>query len=107
MIVYFSGQAAGTPTGDVLLALYDGIAADSARLCPLTDLASAFARLKAKQIIFLFDGVLSRLRSDAKGKTASPRWALGGEHTLVLIGGKTRRRDWKTTSTATASSPTT
>jgi hypothetical protein len=90
VIVYFSGQALVTPTGDILLTLYDGSAADSARLYPLTDLESAFARLKAKQVIFLFDGMVSRLRGDAKGKTASPRWELGGGHTLALIGGE----DW-------------
>ncbi|MGQ0556942.1 MAG: caspase family protein, partial [Nitrospiraceae bacterium] len=88
VIVYFSGQAMVTPTGDVLLALYDSSAADSARLYPLTDLASAFARLKAKQVIFLFDGMVSRLRGDAKRKTASPRWELGGGNTVGLIGGE-------------------
>ena len=87
VIVYFSGQAMVTPTGDTLLTLYDGSATDSARLYPLTDLESAFARLKAKQVIFLFDGMVSRLRGEAKGKTASPRWDLGGGHTLALIGG--------------------
>jgi len=71
-----------------LLALYDGSAADSARLYPLTDLESAFARLKAKQVLFLFDGMMSRLRGDAKGKTASPRWELGGGNTVGLIGGE-------------------
>jgi hypothetical protein len=88
VIVYFSGQAMVTPTGDVLLALYDGSTADSARLYPLNDLESAFARLKAKQVLFLFDGMLSRLRGDAKGKTASPRWELGGGNTVGLIGGE-------------------
>lgn len=88
VIVYFSGQAMVTPTGDILLALYDGSAADSARLYPLTDIESAFARLKAKQIIFLFDGMVSGLHGDAKGKTASPRWELGGGTTLGLIGGE-------------------
>lgn len=88
VIVYFSGQAMTTPTGDILLAPYDGSAADSKRLYSLTDLESAFARLQAKQIIFLFDGMVSRLRGDAKGKTASPRWELGGGHTLALIGGE-------------------
>ncbi|MGB4068317.1 MAG: caspase family protein, partial [Nitrospira sp.] len=87
VIVYFSGQAMVTPSGDVLLALYDGSAADSVRLYPLNDLESAFARLKAKQIIFLFDGMVSRLRGNTKGKTASPRWELGGGHTIGLIGG--------------------
>lgn len=88
VIVYISGQALATPTGDILLALYDGSAADPTRLYPLSDLESAFVRLKAKQIIFLFDGMVSRLRGDAKGKTASPRWELGGNNTLALIGGE-------------------
>jgi Caspase domain len=86
VIVYFSGQAMVTPTGEILLALYDGSAADSARLYPLTDLASTFTRLKAKQTIFLFDGMVSRLHGEAKGKTASPRWNLGGGTTIGLIG---------------------
>lgn len=88
VIVYFSGQAMATPSGDILLTLYDGNAGDSTRLYPLTDLESAFARLKAKQIIFLFDGMVSRLRSDTKGKPASPHWELGGGHTVGLIGGE-------------------
>ncbi|MBX3329579.1 MAG: caspase family protein [Nitrospira sp.] len=88
VIVYFSGQAMVTPTGDILLALYDGSAADSTRLYPLNDFESAFARLKAKHVIFLFDGTVSRLRGDAKGKTASPHWELGGGNSLALIGGE-------------------
>jgi hypothetical protein len=86
VIVYFSGQAMVTATGDILLTLHDGSAADSTRLYSLSDLESAFARLKAKQIIFLFDGMVSRLRGDAKKKPASPRWELGGGHTVGLIG---------------------
>ncbi len=86
VIVYFSGQAMVTPTGDILLVPYDGTAADSTRLYPLTDLESAFARLKAKQVLFVFDGMVSRLRGDAKGKSASPRWDLGGGNTVALIG---------------------
>ena len=88
MVVYFSGQAMVTPTGDILLTLYDGSAADSTRLYPLADLESAFARLKAKQIIFLFDGMVSRLHGDTKVKTASPRWEFGRGNTLGLIGGE-------------------
>lgn len=88
VILYFSGQAMVTPTGDILLALYDGSAPDSARLYPLTDLESAFARLKAKHAIFLFDGMVSTLRDDAKGKSAVPRWEFGGENTFGLIGGE-------------------
>lgn len=86
VIVYFSGQAMVTSTGDILLTLHDGSTTDSTRLYPLNDLESAFARLKAKQIIFLFDGMVSRLRGEAKGKPASPRWELGGGHTVGLIG---------------------
>jgi hypothetical protein len=59
---------------------------DSTRLYPLTDLESAFARLKAKQVFFLFDGMVSRLRGDPKGKTAAPRWDLGEGNTVALIG---------------------
>jgi hypothetical protein len=88
VIVYVSGQAMVAPTGDILLALYDGSATDSARLYPLSDLESAFAKLKAKQIIFLFDGMMSRLRGDTKGKGAPPRWNFGGENTVALIGGE-------------------
>lgn len=88
VIVYFSGQAMVTPTGDILLALHDGSAADSARLYRLNDLESAFARLKAKQVIFLFDGMVSRLRGDSKGKTAAPRWELGEGNAIGLIAGE-------------------
>ena len=88
VIVYFSGQAMVTPTGDILLTPYDGSATDTARLYLLNDLESAFARLKAKQVIFLFDGMVSRLRGDAKGKAASPRWELGGGNIVRLIGGE-------------------
>ncbi|MGC4095819.1 MAG: hypothetical protein QM706_01770 [Nitrospira sp.] len=87
VIVYVSGQAMVTPTGDILLATYDGNS-DSTRLYPVTDLESAFSRLKAKHVIFLFDGSVSRLRGDAKVKIASPRWDLSREHTLALIGGE-------------------
>ncbi len=88
VIVYFSGQAMVTPTGDILLIPYDGSLADSTRLYPLSDIESAFARLSAKQIIFLFDGMVSKLSGDAKGKTGAPRWELDGGNTLGLIGGE-------------------
>jgi hypothetical protein len=86
VLVYFSGQAMVTPAGDILLVPYDGSAADSTRLYPLTDLESAFARLKAKQVLFLFDGMVSKLSGDTKGKTAAPRWDLGEGNTVALIG---------------------
>jgi uncharacterized caspase-like protein len=87
VIIYFSGQAWVTPAGDVLLAPYDGSPSATARLYPLRDIESALARLKAKQALLLFDGMVSRLRGDAKGKTASPRWELDGGNVVGLIGG--------------------
>ncbi|MDF0673711.1 MAG: caspase family protein [Nitrospira sp.] len=88
VIVYFSGQAMVTPAGDILLTPYDGNAADFARLYPLNEIESVFTKLKAKHVIFLFDGMVSRLPDNAKIKTASPRWELGGDNALGLIGGE-------------------
>lgn len=88
VIVYFSGQAMVTPTGDVFLAPYDGNPTDLAQLYPLNDLKSAFARLKAEHVIFLFDGMVSKPRGKAKQKTATPRWELGEGNTFGLIGGE-------------------
>jgi hypothetical protein len=88
VIVYFSGQAMVTPTDDIMLTPHDGSAADSARLYPLTAIESAFARLAANHVIFLFDGMVSRLSGNAKRKAAAPRWDLGGGHVFGLIGGE-------------------
>ena len=87
VIIYFSGQAWVTPTGDVLLAPYDGSPAATTQLYPLKDIESALTKLKTTQVIFLFDGMVSRLRGDAKGKAGSPRWELGGGNVIGLIGG--------------------
>lgn len=87
VIVYFAGQAMVTPKGEVLLVPYEGSPTSTARLYPLKDLESALARLKAKQTILLFDGPVSRLQSDPKGKSVPPRWDLGGGTTVRLIGG--------------------
>ena len=88
VIVYFSGQAMVTPTGNVLLTPYDGTSAAPTRLYPLKDIESALARLKAKHVIFLFDGMVSRLRDDAKATVGLPRWELGGGNIIRLIGGQ-------------------
>lgn len=86
-IVYFSGQALVTPTGEISLVPNDGSAADSRRLYSLTDLESAFTRLQVKQVLFLFDGMVSKLRGEAKGKSTA-HWDLGGGNTVGLIGGE-------------------
>jgi hypothetical protein len=86
VIVYFAGQAMVTPGGDVFLVPYDGSSTATTRLYPLRDLESAFARLKAKQTIFLFDGMVSKLHSDPKAKSVAPRWELSRGNTIRLIG---------------------
>jgi hypothetical protein len=88
VIVFIAGQAMVTPTGDVLLVPYEGSPTATTRLYPLKDLESALARLKAKQTILVFDGLVSRLHSDSRSKTAAPRWESGGSNTIRLIGGE-------------------
>jgi hypothetical protein len=88
VIVYFAGQAIVAPTGEVFLVPYEGSPSTTARLYPLKDLESALSRLKAKQTLLLFDGMVSRQHSDPKGKTAAPRWDSGTGTTIRLIGGE-------------------
>ena len=88
VIVYFAGQAMVTQTGDVLLVPYEGSPTATTRLYPLKDLETALARLKAKQTILLFDGMVSKLHSDPKAKAILPRWDLSGGTTIRLIGGE-------------------
>jgi hypothetical protein len=87
VIVYFAGQAIVTPTGEVLLVPYEGSPSSTTRLYPLKDLESALARLKTKQTVLLFDGMVSRLHSDPKAKAVQPRWDGGGGQTVRVIGG--------------------
>jgi len=88
VIVYFSGQAKVTPTGDVLLVPYEGSPTATTQLYRLKDLESALSRLKAKQTIFLFDGMVSKLHSTLKAKVIAPRWELSGGNAIRLIGGE-------------------
>jgi hypothetical protein len=88
VIVYFSGQAMVAPTGEVLLVPYEGSPTATTGLYPLKDLDSALSRLKAKQTILLFDGMVSKLHRDPKGTAVGPRWELSGGNTIRLIGGE-------------------
>jgi hypothetical protein len=88
VIVYFAGQAMVTPTGDVLLVPYEGSPTATTRLYPLREIESALSRLKAKQTILLFDGIVSKLHSDPKVKVTAPRWELSGGNMIRLIGGE-------------------
>lgn len=85
VIVYFAGQAMTTSTGEVLLVPYEGSPTASSRLYPLKDLEAALARLKAKQTILLFDGMVSRLHNDSKAKNFPPRWDASGSSTIRII----------------------
>ena len=85
VIVYFAGQAMVTHTGEVLLVPYEGSPTATSRLYPLKDLEVALARLKAKQTILLFDGMVSRLHSDPKIKNLPPRWDAAGTSIIRIV----------------------
>ncbi len=88
VIVYFSGQAMVAPSGDILLVPHDGRPATGHLLYPLRDLESALAKGKAKQILFIFDGLVTRLPTKPNTKPAAPQWTVGGENRIRLIGGE-------------------
>jgi uncharacterized caspase-like protein len=84
VIVYFSGQAKVSFSGDTFLVPYEG-GTSASRLYPLKDLQIALSRLKAKQIVLIFDGSVARLNGDQKAKIKEPQWDLGGTHIVRLI----------------------
>lgn len=85
VIVYFAGLATVAPSGDVYLLPYDGNTTTTSRSYPLKELGSALARLKAKQTIFLFDGMVLRLNGDGRTKTNAPNWNPSGSSTVHVI----------------------
>lgn len=85
VVVYFAGQAMVSPTGDTFLIPYDGSLGATTRLYPLKDLETALGRLKAKQVLFLFDGTVLKNGADGRTKTPSPKWTGTGGSILQLI----------------------
>ena len=85
VIVYFSGQAKVSPSGETFLVPYEG-GVSASRLYPLKDLQIALSRLKARHIVFIFDGSVSKLGADQKGRPKDPQWDLGGSRIVRLIG---------------------
>jgi Caspase domain len=85
VIVYFAGLAMVSSTGDTFLVPYEGTASTASRLYPLKDLEAGLARLKARQTVFIFDGLVSRLGTDTKAKAMNPQWGAGGTSTIHLI----------------------
>ena len=86
VIVYFAGLASVSSTGETFLVPYDGTATTTSRAYPLKDLEAALSRLNAKQTVFLFDGIVSRMGPDSRTKTALPQWNPPGSSTLHIIG---------------------
>jgi hypothetical protein len=86
VIVYFAGLASVSSTGETFLVPYDGTATTTSRAYPLKELEAALSRLKAKQTVFLFDGIVSRMGPDSRTKTALPQWNPTGSSTLHVIG---------------------
>lgn len=85
VVVYFAGQATVSPTGDTFLIPYDGSLGTTARLYPLKDLETALGKLKAKQVLFLFDGTVLKNGADGRTKIPPPKWAGTGGTILQLI----------------------
>jgi len=89
VIVYFAGLASVSSTGETFLIPYDGTATTTSRVYPIKDLEAALSRLNAKQTVFLFDGIVSRMGPDNRTKTALtalPQWNPTGSSTLHVIG---------------------
>ena len=86
VIVYFAGLASVSSTGETFLVPYDGTATTTSRSYPLKDLGATLSRLRAKQTVFLFDGIVSRLGPSSRTKTALPQWNPTGSSTLHVIG---------------------
>jgi hypothetical protein len=86
VIVYFAGLASVSSRGETFLVPYDGTATTTSRAYPLKDLEAALSRLKAKQTVFLFDGIVSRMGPESRTKTAPPQWNPTGSSTLHVIG---------------------
>lgn len=85
VIVYFSGQAAVSPSGETYLIPYDGKHNSTARLYPLKDLEVGLARLKTKQTLFIFDGGVFSIGPAGTVKHRGPQWGSNKSTVLHLI----------------------
>ncbi|MBX3301352.1 MAG: hypothetical protein KF693_03985 [Nitrospira sp.] len=83
VIVYFSGQALVSPTGEIMLVPYDGAKA-ATTLYRLKSFESAFAKLNPQQAILVFEGNISAIQDNPK-TTVTPRWELPGNKAIRLI----------------------
>ncbi|MDH5740675.1 MAG: caspase family protein, partial [Nitrospira sp.] len=77
VIVYFSGHAMVSPSGEIMLVPYDGAKA-ATTLYRLKALESVFAKLNPRQAILVFEGKLSQIQDSPK-TTVTPQWDLHGD----------------------------
>jgi hypothetical protein len=85
VIVYCSGQ--GRAIRRHSLGPHNGRTA-TGHLYPLKNMESALAKLKTKQILFIFDGLVTRLPPKTHAKPTVPEWGFEGENKIRLIGGE-------------------
>jgi len=83
VIVYFSGHAMVSPSGEIMLVPYDG-AKTATTLYRLKSLESVFAKLNPRQAILVFEGKLSQIQDGPK-TTVTPQWDLHGDKAIRLI----------------------
>jgi hypothetical protein len=76
VIFYFAGHAKVSPTGETFLVPYEG-GHSLMRLLSLKELRTGLNRLKARQILFIFDGSVSRLNETNPQPVKDPQWDLG------------------------------
>jgi uncharacterized caspase-like protein len=85
VVVYFAGQAMVNASGDTFLIPYDGSLGSPTRLYPLKELEAALGRLKAKQVLFVFDGTVLKNGMEGRTKVVSPKWTARSGSVLHLI----------------------
>lgn len=85
VVVYFAGQALLSSTGETFLIPYDGSLGSTTRLYPLKDLEMALGRLKAKQVVFVFDGTVLKNGVEGRTKISAPKWTEATGSVLHLI----------------------
>ncbi len=74
-----------SPSGETFLIPYDGAPGSPTRLYPLKDLEAALGRLKAKQVLFIFDGTVLKNGTEGRTKMAPPKWIGGSGSVLHMI----------------------
>lgn len=85
VVVYFAGQAMVNASGETFLIPYDGSMGSPTRLYPLKELEAALGRLKAKQVLFVFDGTVLKNGTEGRAKAAVPKWSATPGPVLHMI----------------------